>query len=54
MLEVDSYGLDGIDCCLFNMMMYKFDGGLVGLDFLVVVFNEDVGILEEVVEFYLI
>lgn len=54
MLKVDCYGFDMMDCRLFLIIMEKFDGGLVGVENLVVVISEEVGIFEDVVEFYLI
>lgn len=54
MLKVDLEGFDDFDWCLFRMMVDYFDGGLVGIELLVVVLFEECGILEDVVEFYLI
>lgn len=54
LLEVDKYGLDNSDRNILNAIIYKFDGGPVGLDTLAAALGEDAGTLEDVYEPYLI
>lgn len=53
-LEVDSLGLDNTDRAILNIMIFKFNGGPVGLDTLAAAVGEDAGTLEDVYEPYLI
>lgn len=54
MFDVDKEGFDYMDCKLFIVIIEKFDGGLVGLDNLVVVIGEEKEIIEDVIEFFFI
>lgn len=54
LLEVDRYGLDNSDRAILNTIIYKFNGGPVGLDTLAAALGEDSGTLEDVYEPYLI
>ncbi|MBC7981129.1 MAG: Holliday junction branch migration DNA helicase RuvB [Armatimonadetes bacterium] len=54
MIEIDSDGLDEMDKRLLEAMIYKFNGGPVGLNSLAVAVGEDAATLEEVHEPYLI
>ncbi len=54
MLEIDSEGLDEMDIRLLEAILFKFDGGPVGLGSLAVVVGEDEATIEEVYEPYLI
>jgi len=54
MLEVDQYGLDGLDRRLLLAVMERFDGGPVGVDSLAAAIGEERGTLEDVVEPFLI
>ena len=54
LLDVDKYGLDNGDRTILETLIYKFDGGPVGLDTLAASLGEDSGTLEEVYEPYLI
>ena len=54
LLEVDSFGLDGLDRRLLLAIMEKFDGGPVGVDSLAAAIGEERGTLEDVVEPFLI
>ncbi len=53
-LEVDKNGLEGIDKELLKCMIYKFDGGPVGVDTLAVSIGEESETIEDVYEPYLI
>lgn len=53
-LDVDKYGLDGIDRNILLTMIQKFQGGSVGLDTLAASVGEDSGTLEDVYEPYLL
>ena len=53
-LDVDSLGLDNTDRNILETMIYKFNGGPVGLDTLAAAIGEDSGTLEDVYEPYLI
>ena len=53
-LDVDSAGLDDTDRNIINTIIYKFNGGPVGLDTLAAAIGEDAGTIEEVYEPYLI
>lgn len=53
-LGVDPLGLDSDDRKILDTIIYKFNGGPVGLDTLAVSMGEDVGTLEDVYEPYLI
>jgi holliday junction DNA helicase RuvB len=54
MLEIDSEGLDEMDLRLLEAVLFKFDGGPVGLSTLAVSVGEDESTIEEVYEPYLI
>ncbi len=54
MIDIDSQGLDEMDKCLLEALIYKFGGGPVGLNSLAVAVGEDSATLEEVHEPYLI
>jgi Holliday junction DNA helicase RuvB len=54
MLDVDQYGLDGMDARILKTIIEGFDGGPVGLNTLAVAVGEDAGTLEEVYEPFLI
>ena len=54
LLEVDRCGLDFMDREILNTMIYKFQGGPVGLDTLAASLSEDAGTLEDVYEPYLL
>jgi Holliday junction DNA helicase RuvB len=54
MLEIDAEGLDEMDVRLLEALVFKFDGGPVGLGSLAVSVGEDESTLEEVYEPYLI
>ena len=53
-LDVDSAGLDDTDRNIINTIIYKFNGGPVGLDTLAAAIGEDAGTIEEDYEPYLI
>ena len=53
-LDVDSLGLDNTDRNILETMIYKFNGGPVGLDTLAAAIGEDSGTIEDVYEPYLI
>jgi Holliday junction DNA helicase RuvB len=53
-LEVDRYGLDELDRRLLSVILFKFDGGPVGLATLAAAVGEDRGTLEEIYEPYLL
>ncbi|MEM1297376.1 MAG: Holliday junction branch migration DNA helicase RuvB, partial [Verrucomicrobiota bacterium] len=54
MLEIDAEGLDEMDLRLLEAILFKFDGGPVGLGSLAVAVGEDESTIEEVYEPYLI
>ena len=54
LLEVDRCGLDNTDRSILTTIIYKFDGGPVGLDTLSAAIGEDPGTVEDVYEPYLI
>ncbi|MEQ1843475.1 MAG: Holliday junction DNA helicase RuvB C-terminal domain-containing protein, partial [Verrucomicrobiales bacterium] len=54
MLEIDAEGLDEMDMRLLEALVFKFDGGPVGLSSLAVSVGEDESTIEEVYEPYLI
>ena len=54
MLEIDQDGLDEMDKRILEALIYKFDGGPVGLGSLAVAVGEDQATLEDVYEPYLI
>lgn len=54
MLEIDEDGLDEMDIRLLESIIYKFDGGPVGLSSIAVAVGEDESTIEEVYEPYLI
>ncbi|MFI3170977.1 MAG: Holliday junction branch migration DNA helicase RuvB [Eubacteriales bacterium] len=54
LLEVDRMGLDHIDRSILTTMIYKFQGGPVGLETLAASIGEDTGTLEDVYEPYLL
>ena len=54
MIEIDEDGLDEMDSRILEAMIYKFQGGPVGLSSLAVAIGEDASTLEEVHEPFLI
>ena len=54
MIEIDDDGLDEMDKRLLEAMIYKFNGGPVGLSSLAVAVGEDASTLEDVHEPFLI
>ncbi|MDY5576255.1 MAG: Holliday junction branch migration DNA helicase RuvB [Lachnospiraceae bacterium] len=54
LLDVDKFGLDNGDRTILETIIYKFNGGPVGLDTLAAAIGEDSGTLEDVYEPYLI
>ena len=54
LLNVDEYGLDGMDARILSTIAENFGGGPVGLNSLAVAIGEDAGTIEEVYEPYLI
>ncbi len=54
MLEIDADGFDEMDKRILEALIYRFDGGPVGLNSLAVAVGEDAGTLEDVNEPYLI
>jgi Holliday junction DNA helicase RuvB len=54
MLEVDDKGLDSMDRKILETILYKFNGGPVGLKTLAMVVNEEPETIEEVYEPYLV
>jgi holliday junction DNA helicase RuvB len=54
MIEIDSQGLDEMDKRLLEVLIYKFNGGPVGLNSLAVACGEDAATIEEVHEPFLI
>jgi Holliday junction DNA helicase RuvB len=54
MLDIDAEGLDEMDLRILEGLVFKFDGGPVGLSSLAVSVGEDESTLEEVYEPYLI
>lgn len=54
MLDVDPFGLDHIDREVLNTIIFKFNGGPVGLDTIAAAIGEDAGTIEDVYEPYLI
>jgi len=54
MLEIDEDGLDEMDIRLLEAVIFKFDGGPVGVGSLAVAVGEDESTIEEVYEPYLI
>jgi Holliday junction DNA helicase RuvB len=53
-MEVDTYGLDVVDCKLIKTIIEKFDGGPVGLGTLSAAISEEKDAIEEIYEPYLI
>jgi Holliday junction DNA helicase RuvB len=53
-LEVDEKGLDGMDRKILETVIYKFNGGPVGLKTLAMAVNEEPDTIEEVHEPYLV
>jgi Holliday junction DNA helicase RuvB len=53
-LEVDEAGLDKVDRLLLETVIYKFQGGPVGLETLAAAAREESGTVEEVYEPYLL
>ncbi len=53
-LDVDKKGLDQVDRTVLETMIYKFQGGPVGLETLAATIGEDSGTLEDVYEPYLL
>jgi len=54
MIEIDEDGLDEMDKRILEAMIYKFDGGPVGLNTIAISVGEEQGTLEDVYEPYLI
>jgi holliday junction DNA helicase RuvB len=54
MIEIDADGLDEMDKRLLEVLIYKFNGGPVGLNSLAVAVGEDAATIEEVHEPFLI
>ncbi|MDE0570792.1 MAG: Holliday junction branch migration DNA helicase RuvB [Verrucomicrobiales bacterium] len=54
MIDIDDDGLDEMDKRILEALIYKFDGGPVGLNSLAVAVGEDSSTIEEVYEPYLI
>ncbi|MDD3367513.1 MAG: Holliday junction branch migration DNA helicase RuvB [Lachnospiraceae bacterium] len=54
LMDVDRMGLDHLDRNILETMIYKFQGGPVGLDTLAAAIGEDAGTIEDVYEPYLI
>ncbi len=54
MLKVDQSGFDHMDRRLLETLIYKFDGGPVGVDNLATAIGEERGTIEDVLEPYLI
>ncbi|UCF10821.1 MAG: Holliday junction branch migration DNA helicase RuvB, partial [Candidatus Bipolaricaulota bacterium] len=54
LLEIDAIGLDSLDRAVLDTLVYKFDGGPVGLETLAAALSEERDTLTDVVEPYLI
>jgi len=54
LLDVDKQGLDHMDRNMLDTMIYKFNGGPVGLDTLAAAIGEDAGTIEDVYEPFLL
>ena len=54
MIDIDDDGLDEMDKRILEALIYKFDGGPVGLNSLAVAVGEDSSTIEEVYEPYLV
>jgi len=54
MLDVDKFGLDTMDRRLIETIIFKFDGGPVGIDTLAAAIGEEGATLEDVYEPYLV
>ena len=54
LLDVDKQGLDHVDRNILDTMIYKFNGGPVGLDTLAAAIGEDAGTIEDVYEPFLL
>lgn len=54
MLDVDPFGLDHLDREVLDTIIFKFNGGPVGLDTIAAAIGEDAGTIEDVYEPYLI
>lgn len=54
LLDVDKYGLDGLDRKYLKNIIEKHDGGPVGVETIAASISEDIGTVEEVVEPYLL
>lgn len=54
LLEIDSMGLDRNDRKTLESIIYKFNGGPVGLDTLAASIGEDAGTIEDVIEPFLV
>jgi Holliday junction DNA helicase RuvB len=54
MLDVDAQGFDVMDRKLLEAVIYRFDGGPVGLDNVAAAIGEEAGTIEDVIEPYLI
>ncbi|MBN1989047.1 MAG: Holliday junction branch migration DNA helicase RuvB [Bacteroidales bacterium] len=53
-LQIDSRGLDEMDNRILNTIIYKFNGGPVGINTIATAVGEDAGTIEEVYEPFLI
>ena len=53
-LKVDEMGLDEVDIALLKAIIYKFNGGPVGIDALAASIGEEVTTIEDVYEPYLL
>ena len=54
LLDIDSVGLDHNDRKTLESIIFKFDGGPVGLDTLAASIGEDAGTIEDVIEPFLV
>jgi len=54
MLDVDVFGLDNMDRKLLETIIFKFDGGPVGIETLAAAIGEESETLEDVYEPYLV
>jgi Holliday junction DNA helicase RuvB len=54
LLDIDPYGLDGLDRMILSAIINNYDGGPVGLSTLAACLSEDPGTIEDVYEPYLL
>jgi Holliday junction DNA helicase RuvB len=54
MLEIDSAGFDAMDRKILEAIVFKFNGGPVGLGNISAVVGEEIGTIEDAIEPYLI